>query len=203
MPSEQMKEGATVEWTDPRPIRWTAEDYYKLCESEVLFGRRVQLIGGEIIEMAAQKNWHALGVALTEDALRNAFGPNYWVRGQMSLDLSPHSVPDPDVAVIAGSPRTHTTGTNPTTALLVVEVADTTLAYDRRTKASLYAASGIADYWIVNIPDRQVEVHRDPVPDAMQPFGFRYDSRTILVAGDLVSPLALPSGQVAVADLLP
>src|SRR5204862_46858 len=91
---------------------------------------------------------------------------------------------------------------NPTTALLVVEVADTTLSYDRNTKASLYAASGIADYWIVNIPGQQLEVFRDPVPDASARFGVRYSSRTILVAGDVVSPLALPAAQVPVADLL-
>jgi hypothetical protein len=61
----------------------------------------------------------------------------------------------------------------------------------------------IADYWIVNIPDNQLEIYRDPVADPTQPFGFRYDSRTILVPGDFVAPLALPSGRVAVADLLP
>jgi Uma2 family endonuclease len=168
-----------------------------------MFGHRVELIGGEIIEMPAQKNWHAFAVGGTEDALRAAFGPNYWVRGQMSLDLSPHSVPDPDVAVIAGSRLTHTSRNNPTSALLIVEVADTTLAYDRGAKGSLYAASGIADYWIVNIPDKQLEVYRDPVADSTAPFGFRYDTRTILAAGDFVTPLALPSGQIAVADLLP
>jgi Uma2 family endonuclease len=138
---------------------------------------------------------------LTQVALDGLFGPSYWVRVQLSLDLSPHSVPDPDLAVVTGAPRTHTA--NPTAALLVVEGADTMLAHDRRIKGSLYPASGIADYWIVNILDRQVQVHRDPTPDTTTPFGFRYDSRTILVAGDLVSPLALPSGQVAVADLLP
>jgi Uma2 family endonuclease len=192
-----------MEFTEPRPLRLTAEEYYRLCESEVMFGRRVQLIGGEIIEMPAQKNWHAFGVGGTEDALRAAFGPNYWVRGQMSLDLSPHSVVDPDVAVIAGARLTHTGRNNPTTALLVVEVADTTLAYDRGRKGSLYAASGIADYWIVNIPDRQLEVYRNPMADPTAPFGFRYDNPTILVAGDFVTPLALPSGRIAVADMLP
>src|SRR4051794_30513500 len=97
-----------MDFEDPRPMRWTAQEYYRLCECEVMFGRRVQLIGGEIVEMAAQMNWHALSVGLTDVALRNAFGPNFWVRVQMSLDLSPHSVPDPDIAVIAGALRTHT-----------------------------------------------------------------------------------------------
>ncbi len=192
-----------MEFTEPRPLRLTADEYYKLCESEVMFEKRVQLIGGEIIEMPAQKNWHAIGIALTDDALRTVFGPCYWIRVQMSLDLSPHSVPDPDLAVIAGAMRTHTGPNNPTSALLIVEVADTTLSLDRGRKGSLYAASGIADYWIVNIPNNQLEVYRDPVADSTQRFGFRYNSRTILVAGDFVSPLAMPAGQIAVIDLLP
>jgi Uma2 family endonuclease len=191
-----------MEVTDPRPLRWTAEDYYKLCESGVVRGRRVQLIDGEIVEMAAQHNVHLAAITLSEDALRAAFGSGYWVRVQGSLDLSPLSVPDPDLAVIVGSARNYTVN-NPTTALLVVEVSDTTLYYDRRPKGNLYAASGIADYWIVNIPDRQLEVYRDPVADPTAPFGFRYDNSVILAVGDFVTPLALPSGRIAVADMLP
>jgi Uma2 family endonuclease len=121
----------------------------------------------------------------------------------MSLDLSPHSVPDPDLAVIVGTARTIPPTHNPTTALLIVEVSDTTLRYDRRVKGSLYAASGITDYWIVNIPNHQLEVYRDPVADSTQPFGFRYNSQTILVPGDFVAPLALPGGRIAVVDVLP
>ena len=188
---------------EPRPYRWTRDEYYKLCEAEWFQGKRVQLIGGEIIEMAAQKNCHAWAITATDNALRAAFGPNYWVRVQMSLDLSPISVPDPDLAVIAGAFTTHRTVNNPTTALLVVEVSETTLSYDRNTKASLYAAAGISDYWIINLIDRQVEVYRDPVPDASKPFSSRYASETDLVPGDVVSPLALPGATVAVVDLLP
>jgi Uma2 family endonuclease len=191
-----------MDFEDPRPIRWTAEDYYKLAESGALQGRRVQLIGGEIIEMAAQHNVHLAAITLAQNALSQAFGAAHWVRVQGSLDLSPLSVPDPDLAVIFGTPRNYTVN-NPTSALLVVEVSDTTLAYDRRVKASLYAASGIADYWIINIPDKQLEVYRDPVADATQAFGFRYDSQAVLSAHDFVTPLALPAGQIAVADLLP
>jgi Uma2 family endonuclease len=161
------------------------------------------LIGGEIIEMPAQKNWHALGIGLTAAALQTAFGPNFWVRVQASLDLSPLSVPDPDVAVVAGAMQTHRTANNPTSALLIVEVSDTTLSYDRNAKASLYAASGIADYWIVNIPGAQLEVYRDPVANPQARFGHNYSSLTILRAGDVVSPLALPGVSIQVADLLP
>jgi Uma2 family endonuclease len=188
---------------EPHPYRWTRDEYYKLCESEWFLDKRVQLIGGEIVEMSAQKHWHAWSLKATEVALSAAFGANYWVRGQMTLDLSPYSAPDPDVAVIAGSHATHRLGSTPTTALLVVEVSETTLGYDRHHKSSLYAASGIADYWIVNLVQRQLEVYRNPVPDATRPFGFGYADRTILDPGDVVSPLAAPQATVAVSDLLP
>ncbi len=189
--------------TEPRPYRWTREEYYRLCEEGWFQDKRVQLIGGEIVEMSAQKNEHAISIKLAEDALEAIFGVNFWVRTQMSLDLSPHSVPDPDLAVIPGNFRSYVGQGIPTSALLVVEVSETTLYYDRNQKASLYAASGIADYWIINVVQRQVEVYRDPVPDATQAFGYRYASRTILDPGEVVSPLALPGATVAVADLLP
>jgi Uma2 family endonuclease len=188
---------------EPRPLRWTKEEYYQAGAAGLFLERRVQLIGGEIIEMPPQKNEHALGIAFVDNPLRLAFGPNYWVRIQMSLDLKPHSVPDPDLVVIPGAFYTHVGKPNPTTALLVVEVADTTLSFDRNHKACLYAASGIADYWIVNLVDRQLEVYRDPVPDAARPFGHRYGSRTDLGPADPVTPLALPGTSIAVADLLP
>jgi Uma2 family endonuclease len=189
--------------SEPCPLRWTSEEYYRLCEADWFQERRVELIDGEIIERPSQTNWHAMGVSLTRDALRAAFGPNHWVRALMSLDLSSRSVPDPDLAVVAGAIRAHAGPNNPTTALLIVEVSDTSLGYDRNAKASLYATSGIADYWIVNLVQRQLEVYRDPVADAAQPFGFRYAQRTILDPGDIITPLAAPQASVAVDDLLP
>src|SRR5947208_12147300 len=109
---------------EPQPLLWTREEYYQMSDMGLFLERRVQLIEGEIVEMPAQKNFHAVSIALTDDVLRAAFGTGYWVRVQMSLDLSPLSVPDPDVAVVAGTPRTLATVNNPTTALLIVEVSE-------------------------------------------------------------------------------
>lgn len=183
-------------------FRFTRDDLYRLLDLGWFRDQRVELIDGEIIEMAAQKNLHAAAISLTEDALKAAFGAGYWVRVQSSLDLSPHSVPDPDLAVVTGSPR-GASPDNPTSALLIVEVSDTTLKYDRGRKATLYAASGILDYWIVNLVDRQLEVRRRPIPDAKRRFGHRYGDRTLLKPGDTVTPLAAPQARIAVADLLP
>jgi Uma2 family endonuclease len=187
-----------------RPRQFTRAEYYRMSELGFFSDQRVELIGGEIIEMAAQSNLHGLGISLVYDALVQAFGPNFWVRDQLSLDLSPLSIPDPDLAVIPGSKRSYRgQRDNPTTALLIVEVSETTLSEDRNRKASLYAASGITDYWILNIPDKQLEIRRDLRPDATQDFGHGYATLTTLVAGDFATPLAAPSARIPVTDLLP
>src|SRR5262245_51116928 len=113
--------------TGVRRRRWTAEEFYRLLDLGFFNGQRVELIEGEIILMPAQKNYHAMWIKLVEDSLIPVFGPGHWVRVQMSLDLTPYSVPDPDVAVVSGGVRSHDPAHNPTTALLVVEVSDTTL----------------------------------------------------------------------------
>jgi hypothetical protein len=107
---------------------------------------------------------------------------------------------DPDLAVIGGVPETHETPDNPTSALLVVEVSDSTLSSDRRRTGSLYAATGILEYWIVNLEDQQLEVDRDPIPDSVSEFGFRSASVTTLKPGDSVSPLSISTASVVVPD---
>jgi Uma2 family endonuclease len=124
------------------------------------------------------------------------------VQTQSPIDLGELSDPEPDVAVIAGEVRDYTAA-HPTTAALVVEVADTSFTYDRTTKASLYAKAGLAEYWIVNLVERQLEVYRHPVADPAALFGFSYAEVTRLAATALVTPLAAVSTTMAVADLLP
>jgi Uma2 family endonuclease len=186
----------------PRPHRWTREEFLQMIELGWFRDKRVELIGGVVIEMAAQFDLHLAGIIKGLDALRLAFGSGYTVRPQGSLDLSPHGIPDPDLAVTPGS-LAGVGRTIATSALLVVEVSDSSLAHYRYDKSSLYAAGGIADYWIVNLVQQQLEMYRDPVADTTQPFGFRYNSRTILDPPDTVSPLVAPQARITVADLLP
>jgi Uma2 family endonuclease len=87
--------------------------------------------------------------------------------------------------------------------LLVVEVSDSTLGYDRRRKSRRCASRGVLDYWIVNLIDRQLEVRRQPVADGTEPFGYSYASLTVLRPTDVVSPLARRGAKIKVADLLP
>ena len=183
--------------------RWTRQEYERMVKAGVFPpGERAELIDGEVLKMTPQGSAHATAVRLTEDLLRTVFGPGHDVRVQMPLALDPSSEPEPDVAVVLGSPRDYRDA-HPTSALLVVEVADTTLPYDREQKGSLYARAGVAEYWIVNLLDRGVEVHRDPTSMPQARYGWAY--RSVLQFGPErhISPLAAPQVRVAVADLLP
>ena len=148
------------------------------------------------------QNWpHASTVDQVAEALRLALPAGFWVRAQLPLSLGTSSDPEPDVSVVPGR-RSDYNG-HPTGAVLIVEVSDTSLDYDRTRKASLYARAGIADYWIVNLRDNVLEVRRRPVPDASAHYGHSYADLTTLRAGDTVAALAAPQATVAVADLLP
>ena len=186
----------------PKTRRWTVDEYYRLADHGFFIDQRVELIAGRIIEMAPQKDPHAVAILLGHQALSGAFGEGYVVRCRLPLHLSSNSEPEPDFAVLAGGPRDFLGKGHPRTALLVVEISDTTLRYDRRKKAGLYAKAGIEDYWIVNLIDRQLEVHRKPVADRGHPFGHRYADVSFVGGSDAVIPLAIPVA-VAAADLLP
>lgn len=165
-------------------------------------GDRVELLDGEILAITPQGSAHATAVRLTEEALRVAFGRGYDVRVQMPPALEPTSEPEPDVTVVPGSPRDYR-GAHPASGLLVVEIADTTLDYDREQKGSLYARAGVTDYWIVNLSDRRLEVYRDPAPLSQARYGCGFRTVRHHSSGERVAPLAAPQASVAVADLLP
>lgn len=178
---------------------FTRDQYFQMAELGYFEGRRVELIGGEIVEMPAQSHKHYGTMDEVREVLTALFGPGYWVRMEGTLDLSPCGVPDPDISVVLGERRTHTC--IPTSALLIVEISDSRLTYDRTTKASLYAASGIQDYWILNVKDRQLEIRRDPQPDIIADFGFSYGSLRTYKPGASVTPLALPNTSLPVDRL--
>jgi Uma2 family endonuclease len=186
---------------EPTPKRWTREQYSRMAEMGWFRGRRVELIEGEIVEMSPQHERHATGILLADRALRPHFGDQYSIRIQMPLRFTGPSDPEPDLAVVYGSPRDFTE--HPSSALLIVEISDTTLAFDRGRKADLYARHGIEDYWLTNLVERQVEVRRGPMADAASPSGFRYASIEVFKAGARIAPLTMPAARVEVAALLP
>jgi len=181
---------------------WTKAEYHRLGEQGYFHGQRVELIGGRLMVMSPMGSPHGAVLGHVAAYLEPLFKPGNTVRWQMPLNLSATSEPEPDIAVVVGRQLDYFNG-HPSTALLVVEVSESTLAYDRGRKASLYASAGIRDYWIVNLITPQIEVYRDPIPDAAEPFGHRYAQRTDRLVGDVVSPLALPGVTIPVADLLP
>jgi len=195
-------QGAEAEWT-PQPYRWTREQFYQMGDLGLFEGRRAILVEGEILAMPAMGNTHRHILTLASDVLRDLFGSGFFVSAQCPFDIGRATDPEPDIAIIRGSLGDYR-GRGLTEAALIVEVSDTTLAYDRSGKASLYALAGVADYWIINVDQEpaQIEVHRSPAPDEAQPFGFGYREKTVHRSGEVIHPLASPK-PVAVSILLP
>lgn len=186
----------------PRLRRWTCAEFHELGDRGLFEGRRAMLIDGVILEEGPMNPPHATGVRKATKALERVFAAGFEVRAQLPLVLTGFTDPHPDVAVVLGTTEDYATQ-HPTTAVLLVEVSDTSVGYDQSDKASLYAAAGIADYWIINLVDRLVQVRRRPLPDSSQAYGHRYADETTFRPGATIAPLAAPQSQIAVADLLP
>lgn len=187
---------------EPQIHLWTRQEYYKIAGVGLFEGKRVELIEGEVIEMSPMGSLHATCVTLTAKILERIFGPGYFIRQQMPLNAGELSEPEPDVAVIAGEVRDYKRD-HPSTAVLVVEVADTSLVYDRTYKTSLYAKVGLAEYWLVNLQDNQLECFRTPITDETQPYGFGYADIAIFKPTDHIQPLGASQAKLTVAELLP
>lgn len=175
--------------------RWTREEYERMA-AEGLFApdARVELIDGIVYNMSPQKGPHTTCLHLALRILTFLF-PDAYVRVQSPLALTADSEPEPDLAVVQGTVEDYAVD-HPTTALFVVEVADSSLAHDKNRKIPLYARCGIPEAWLLNVPAKTLEIHRDPR-------GGRYRSHQMLRIGDSISPLARPEAQIAVADLFP
>lgn len=183
--------------------RITRLEYERMIECGIFVpGDRVELIAGALLVAEPQGSRHATGINLAADAVHAAFGAGWSVRVQLPIALDDESEPEPDVAVVAGSPRDYR-DTHPSRPVLVVEVADESLRGDREHKGSVYARGGIADYWIVDVVGRALEVYRLPEAASEAALGWRYADRRRLIAGEAISPLAAPAAVIAVADLLP
>jgi Uma2 family endonuclease len=181
---------------------WTVDRFHYLGDLGLFEGRRAMLINGVVVEAGPMNPPHAIAGEKTEDAVRATFGPGWRVRVQKPLVLGQTIDPEPDVAVVRGTP---TLGPHPATAELVVEISDTSLAYDLTTKAELYATARIADYWGLDVDGRRLHVFRDPTPLPTVLGAAAYRTHLEFGPGDVVTPLAAPAAAAAVrvADLLP
>jgi Uma2 family endonuclease len=187
----------------PQPYRWSRAQFYEMGETGLFEGQKAILMEGEILVMPPMNPPHQGVITIVADLLRTAFGAGYVIREQGPFNVGMDTDPEPDIAVVRGQMRDFLL-MHPTTAALIVEVSWSTLRYDRREKASLYAKSGIPEYWIINIEQDspQVEVHRRPMRDEEQVYGFGYGERIIHLAGELIQPLNTAK-PVAVTALLP
>jgi Putative restriction endonuclease len=183
----------------PRNLLWTVDQFHYLGDLGMFEGRRAMLIDGVFVEEGPMNPPYRIALELTTDAVRAVFGSGWRVCVQMPLALGQTTDPSPDIAIIAGSVRG--TSSHPSTAVLVIEVADTSLQYDTTTKAELYATAGIADHWVVDVGGRQLQVFCDPTPIAAG--GIAYHMHFTCGIADSISPLAAPASSIRVADMLP
>jgi Uma2 family endonuclease len=188
----------------PLPVRRiTVEEYLRMVAADVFDGDdRLELLEGWIIPKMTRSPPHEVGIDLASDILRPLMPPGWRLRNLSSI-VTTDSVPEPDLSIVRGAARDylhHHPG--PADLAVAVEVADSSLAKDRKLKGRLYARARIPVYWIINLVDRQVEVYTDPSgPDAQPSYRVRQD-----YGADALVPLVVDGrevGPIAVRELLP
>lgn len=172
--------------------------YFALVECGILApDERVELLEGQIVSMAPPTPLHNAIVHHVGQILARKLGADTLVRTQMTFVAGPKSVPEPDVAVVPGR-NTDYLRRHPSRVHLLVEVADSSLAQDRLTKAAIYARAGVPTYWIVNLRDQSVECFSEP-----DQIGRRY-MRVERVTGAMRLPLdAFPDVVIEAGELFP
>lgn len=177
--------------------RFSVTEFLRLAETGILTeDDSVELIWGEIVEMSPIDVAHASTVNRLVQLLAKELEEQVILSVQNPLQLSDESLPQPDIAMLR--PREDFYGEHhpgPEAVLLLIEVADTSLRYDREAKSVLYAAAGIADYWIVNLAAKHIEVYREPRPDG-------YRTTTRYMPGESLSPFAFPDVTLNVSEIL-
>ena len=179
--------------TVPTLHRFTRDEYYRMGEAGLFSNERVELLEGEIITMSPQNSPHAGITSRLAATLIRLLSAHFSVRAQCPIILNDWSEPEPDIAVCQLDPddyvREHPHANQ---VLLVIEVADSSLFYDRNRKVKAYAGSEIPEYWIINLVDRRIEQLSDPDPAAQ-----RYQQERYAKAGD---SLSLPGGKLLMAS---
>ena len=168
---------------------WTRDECAAMEEAGLLEPGRYELIGGELLERMGKKRPHGIALNTIQYWLADLFGRAY-VQSEMPIDVSapdnPTNEPEPDIMVLRRPMTGYREGNIPPTELrLLVEVADSTLLFDLRTKAALYSRAEIPEYWVVDVQNRRLIVHREP-------FGSRYLSVVAYLEHESVAPLAAP-----------
>jgi Uma2 family endonuclease len=171
--------------------RLRREEYDRLVALGAFEDERIELIEGELVTMSPNNPEHASPVQILNEILLPALLGRATVRIQLPIIAARESEPEPDVAIV---PLGEYRQGHPDRAHCVIEVAHSSLSKDRNIKAPLYAASGFREYWLVNVPERVIEVFRNPGAE-------QYESRARYALGQSVALEAYPDVQVEVAKL--
>ena len=180
----------------PLEHRFSVRDYYRIAETGVLHPeRRTELLNGKIIDMSPIGPFHGSVVNRLNRLYTLKAGDRWIVSTQNPIHLDDHSEPQPDLALLKPSPDEYANGhAQPEDVLLLVEISDSSLDYDREEKLPIYGRAGIAEVWIVNLNDQTIEVNREPNFTG-------YGVKTILRAGGKVAPQGFPDAVIMVAEL--
>jgi Uma2 family endonuclease len=179
------------------PVRFTVAKFYRMARAGILNpNHRYELIEGEIIRMIPPGPEHCLSVDSLVEYLSDVVRGKYHLRCQGSVQLSNISEPLPDFAILKKQPEVYRKRQpGPADTLLLIEVSDSTLSYDKNRKAAVYAAAGIVEYWIVNLRKKCLHVMRKPSKEG-------YQDVLTLEQGDEVRAQKVPELKVKVARLL-
>jgi Uma2 family endonuclease len=184
--------------SDTAPTRLDAEQYFALvARGDIRPDDRVELLEGVVVSMSPQGSPHANAIARITTLLVPLVGSRGVVRVQCSFRAGPYNVPEPDFAVVPG-PLERWEDVHPDQALLIIEVADSSLPTDRLSKAAIYAAAGVPQYLVVNLRGDRVEAFAGP-----EPARARWERARSVERGERVPLVALPGLSLAVGALLP
>lgn len=178
--------------------RFSVEEYHRMAQAGILHeDDRVELIDGRIVEMGPIGSDHSGSVKDVNQLFRQLDGSRVTIGVQDPIRLDDGSEPLPDISVLAYRPDNYRSAhPNASDILLIIEVSDSSLSYDRSVKVVLYARSGIREVWLVNIAEDCLEVYLDPSPQG-------YQRSFKLSRGNAITPSALPDITLQVSDLLP
>ena len=177
--------------------KFTTEDFYRLYETGLLDAKdRIELLNGELIIMHAIGYRHAQAVTNLTAYLGEQARRRYMISPQNPVELERYSAPQPDLTLVPWSRRNSKRHPTPAEVFLIVEVADSSLHYDREDKLRAYAATGIREFWLLNLQDDTLEIYR-------QPEGPAYREQITIPADGTASPLAFPDVTIALPEILP
>ncbi len=200
MPTAILETPAQDSFVSARRKIWTRAECELLASLEPFQSQSLELIEGELINRMGKGTLHTAIVAMLLELLAGVFGLSFVIQ-EPAIDVSPEdnptSEPQPDLVVVSAKASSFARRRpGPVDIRLLVEVADSSLSFDRSIKAGLYARAGIADYWVVDVRNRRIIVHRDPLDG-------RYGSVLTYAVGEEIAPLAAPEFRVQVGTAFP